>query len=148
MRTLNVLNRKERDKILGIIEQQYGARWNLDGVLLMNNQNRLFLATREAASHNIKARIDRIGLYIGEVRFGEIRLSIEGSQIIGRIAKKNVVELSDDEIREWLKGNSIEKDLERSFYIISHKGDYLGCGKCVNGKILNYVPKERRVKLF
>lgn len=146
MNALRVLNTKERGRILSILEKQYGAPWEPEGVLLLNNRNRLFLATREAASYYTNPRVGRIGLYIGEVYSGELRLSMEGSQIIGKIAKKKVVELSDEEMREWLKGSTIERNLENGFYILSHKGDFLGCGKCVSGKILNYVPKERRVK--
>ena len=35
----------------------------------------------------------------------------------------------------------------KGYVIIRHEGDYLGCGKYVDGKILNHVPKERRLRV-
>ncbi|MBI4140217.1 hypothetical protein HY485_00100, partial [Candidatus Woesearchaeota archaeon] len=93
-----------------------------------------------------KLRINSIGLYFAEFRNNELRLSIEGSQIIGPKATKNVVELNNDELKQWLRGEDLEKECdENGFVIIKHGNDYLGCGKIKEGKVLNFVPKARRL---
>src|SRR3989338_7405418 len=79
-----------------------------------------------------------------------IRLSIEGSQIIGSKAAKNIIELNEGETKLWFKGVDLEKDCKdcSGFVILKHKGDFLGTGKCTNNKILNYVGKTRRVNVI
>ena len=78
-----------------------------------------------------------------------IRLSIEGSQIVGLKAAKNVVDLDEEETKRWFKGEDLEKECKdcSGFVVLRHKNDFLGTGKYTNGKILNYVSKTRRVNL-
>jgi len=35
---------------------------------------------------------------------------------------------------------------ENGYFLIKYNDDFLGCGKSTGNKILNYVPKARRVK--
>ena len=94
-------------------------------------------------------RIEKVGLYFGEIADDEIRLSIEGAQIIGPIAKKNIVELSDGEVKVMFHGNDlIKKDIgqdKRGFVILKNNSDFIGCGRVRGEEILNYIPKTRRI---
>ena len=84
-------------------------------------------------------------MYLGELRNGELRLSIEGSQIIGKGSDKNIADIEDT--RAWLRGEDLELVGDYSgFVIIRHNKDFLGCGRYKEGKILNFVPKARRLK--
>ena len=86
------------------------------------------------------------GLYFGTLEENGIRLSIEGAFIVGRIAKKNVIELDDDMAMAWMSGRDLELPV-RGYVILKWRNYFLGCGKG-NGKIVkNYVPKERRLKI-
>ena len=77
---------------------------------------------------------------------GELRLSIEGSQLIGKAAKKNVVEISDCQVKKWLFGNDIEIGTAcEGFVIVRNKNDFLGTGKIKDGVLLNFIPKTRRI---
>lgn len=85
-------------------------------------------------------------MYIGEFKKGELRLSIEGSQLIGPHAKKNVVELDRNELRQWLRGEDLIKEVKEEGYVImKSNNDFVGCGRVKEGKILNFVPKARRL---
>ena len=149
MQNLKILNKKEVKNIFSIIKKQFDADVDLDYVFLMNNKNKLYIVNKEAFNMDLdKLRINSFGLYFGELRDNELRLSMEGSQLIGAKAKKNVLELGDKESREWLKGyDSSLKLKERGFVIIKHNNDFLGCGKVVQNKVLNYVPKTRRLRV-
>lgn len=149
MQNLKILNKKEIKNILSIIKKQFDADVKLDYVFLINNKNRLYIVNKEVFDINIdKLKINSFGLYFGEFRSDGLRLSIEGSQLIGPYAKKNVLELDDKQAREWLKGyDSFLKLKEKGFVIIKNKNDFLGCGKVVENKILNYVPKTRRLRV-
>ena len=87
-----------------------------------------------------------LGLFFGEIKNGEIRLTIEGSQLVGPNAKKNVLEIPDKLARLWLKGYDIPVKTDmKGFLIIKNNKDYLGCGKFVENRILNPIPKTRRI---
>ena len=149
MQNLNILNNKETKKILELVKKQWGCDAKLDYVFLMNKENKIFLANREVFDIDMeKIRINSLGLYFAELNRDELRLSIEGSQLIGPIATKNVVLLDDSEMRTWLKGEDVDKEVSESgFVILKHNGDYMGSGRVKENTILNYVPKTRRLNV-
>lgn len=149
MGNLRILDRKDKKRCLEILKKQFDFKDKLDYIFLINNKNKVFIVNKDLANIDIsKIRINSIGLYIAEFRNNEIRLSIEGSQLIGPKAKKNIVELDEKEAREWLKGKDIEKVIkEQGFVIVKCDDDYLGCGKVKEGRILNFVSKIRRLNV-
>lgn len=147
MQDLKILNSKEKKEIIKLLEKNYGFKEELNYVFLKNKDNKIYLISKDIQKIDLlKLKINSLGLYFGEIKGNEIRLSIEGSQIIGRYAKKNVLKLDKDKIVEWLKGFDIDFETkERCFVIIKNDGDFYGCGKIKENKILNYVPKIRRL---
>ena len=80
---------------------------------------------------------DRIGL----------RLSIEGSQILGKQATKNILEVTDEQAAQWFSGQDIQTESGlKGFVLVKHKQDFLGCGNLANRVLHNYLGKERRIK--
>ena len=148
MQNLKILNKKEINNILELIKKQWNCDFKPDYAFLQNEKGKVFIVNKDIARVDFnKIRINSIGLYFAAIRNNEIRLSIEGSQIIGPNAKKNVVELNEKETREWLKGYDINKAIKgEGFVIIKHNDDYLGTGKVKEDKIFNFVPKNRRLK--
>ena len=149
MQKLKILNNKEIKGILKLLDNQFGFKEKFDYVFLMSSKNKIYLVNKNIGEIDIeKLRIDAIGLYFGELNHGELRLSIEGSQIIGKKASKNIVELDKKESELWSMGNDLDKEVDVSgFVILKHKKDFIGCGKYKEGKIFNYVPKERRLRV-
>jgi len=93
--------------------------------------------------------IERIGAYFAKIdeRTKDIRLSIEGSQILGDQVKKNIFEIPDDLVENWMKGQELNiKTGKRSFLIMKHGNDFLGSGKASEEKIGNFIPKNRRLR--
>ena len=148
MQNLKILNSKEIKHIIALLEEHFGFNKKLDYAFLMNNKNRIFLIDKDFAMINSeKIRINTIGLYFGEINGQDIRLSIEGSQLIGKDCTKNIIDLDETFAREWLHGIDISYDYkDRGFVILRSGNDFIGCGKAVDKKILNYIPKNRRVK--
>ncbi len=119
MQNLRVLERKDKKKFLELLKKQFNFEDKLDYTFLINNKNKIFIVNKEIANIDLdKIRINSIGLYIAEFRNNEVRLSIEGSQIIGLKSEKNVVELNEKEAREWLKGNDLDKGSEGEGFVI------------------------------
>jgi len=149
MQKLMILNSKESKDIQSKLEAQFGASVSPDYSFLMNKENRIFIINNDISAIDLeKLRINSLGLYIGEKMADGIRLSIEGSQIIGKKATKSIVELDKKETTDWLKGIDIDKEMhETGFVILKHNRDFLGCGKVKENRILNFVPKVRRLNL-
>lgn len=150
MPELKILNNKEIKEIFDLITKQWGAKIKLDYGFLRNQKNRIFLISKEISRIDIsKLRINSIGMYFCEIDKRGIRLSIEGSQLIGPKATKNVVELNEEETKKWFKGEDLDKECKdcNGFVILKNKNDFFGTGKYINGRILNYVGKSRRVKI-
>lgn len=163
MPELKILNNKEIKEILQLIENQWGAKLKADHVFLKNNKNRVFIVSRDISKIDFsQLRLNSIGMYFCEIDKKGIRLSIEGSQIVGPKSTKNVVELNEEETKRWFRGEDLEKECKdcSGFIILKHKYqknsseknffvfDFLGNGKYKEGKILNYVGKSRRVNVI
>jgi NOL1/NOP2/fmu family ribosome biogenesis protein len=91
----------------------------------------------------------RMGLYFGSFDLGGLRLSIEGSQLIGKIATQNLVSLSREQAIKWFRGEPLEitghqKD-QQGFVILKTTTRIVGCGYITYDKILNFLPKTRRI---
>ncbi|MEA2035871.1 MAG: hypothetical protein U9O94_00075 [Nanoarchaeota archaeon] len=149
MKNLKLFDRKDKKRFLEILKKQFGFEDKLDYNFFINTKNKVFIVNKEIAEIDLsKIRINSLGSYIAEYRHDEVRLTIEGSQIIGEKAKKNILELNDPEIKEWLSGKDIDKQTDlKGFVIIKNKEDFIGSGKVSNNRILNYVPKIRRINV-
>ena len=148
MPELKILNSREIKDVMEMIEKQWGAKIKLDFGFLRNNKNRIFIVSKEIADINTsKLRLNSVGMYFCEIDKHGMRLSIEGSQLVGPESTKNIVELEEEEARKWLKGEDLEKECENchEFVILKNKSYFLGTGKYIKGKILNYVGKSRRI---
>ena len=147
MPQLKILNSREIKEILGQIESQWKAKLKLGYAFLRNNKNRIFIINKDISKIDLsKLRINSIGMYFCEADKIGIRLSIEGSQIVGPKAAKNIVEINEEQAKKWLKGEDLEiKGDYSGFIILKNNGDFLGTGRFREGKILNYIGKERRI---
>lgn len=143
-----ILNSKEVRAIAETVKQQWGSSLSLGCGFLEGKDGDIFLISRDVEKLDLQQlRINSLGLYFGQLRNDGLRLSIEGSQVIGKAATKNIVELNDAEFKLWLRGEDVEKTLDgcSGYVIIKHSNDFIGCGRFKGGKILNFVPKARRV---
>ncbi|MEK6916646.1 MAG: hypothetical protein AABW92_02780 [Nanoarchaeota archaeon] len=146
MTILNILNSREKKNINKLLKEQFGFSEKLKYEFFMNPKNRIFLLNKDAAKIDMdQLRVNSLGLYFGEINNGELRLSIEGSQLIGNKSKKNILKLNDEEASKWMAGEDFDINSKLSgFVIVKNDDDFLGCGRVAGNKLLNYVPKERR----
>jgi NOL1/NOP2/fmu family ribosome biogenesis protein len=157
--TLKILNKNEKEEILKMLNIQFGIK-NLDGTIFTNNYEKLFIyqgsfGKEEISKIEKSTPIEKIGIYFARIETNRenekrIRLSIEGSQMLGNQITQNTFELNDEQLHEWLKGNEILLDNTKikpfGFVIMSYKDEFLGTGKASENKISNFIPKARRLK--
>ncbi|MEK6824212.1 MAG: hypothetical protein AABY06_04215, partial [Nanoarchaeota archaeon] len=132
---------------------QFGIK-EIPGKLIKIGKEKIFLFNGNFSDEQIKnlekiAFIEKVGIYIGAIFFptGEIRLSIEGTQIFKDQIIKNIFELNSEQIDNWMQGEelNIQTGL-RGIIVIKHKNNFLGCGKASENKIGNFIPKSRRLR--
>lgn len=147
MKQTKFLTSKELKPILALLKEQWGFEQTLNYAFILSDKERIYIINRAVEMIDFsKLRINSLGLYFAEFRNNELRLSIEGAQLIGTHATKNVVEINHDELKQWLRGEDLEKQSDvQGFVIIKYGNDFLGCGKIKEGKLLNFVPKARRL---
>ena len=140
---------RELKEFFRLIEKQYGkVPEHFEKLAFIRGKENIYTITKDVGMIDMKnLRINSIGLYIAEVKNGQLRLSIEGAQLIGPTATKNVCELSEEQLKEWFKGNDLKMEgTYEGFVILKNGTDYVGSGKYKEGLIMNFVPKARRLQ--
>jgi NOL1/NOP2/fmu family ribosome biogenesis protein len=145
------LSQKHIHAMHDFLISQYGVSFASGTFLLHTKDNKIFLLSPKAEEFRQHLqRINSQGLYVGEFNddFTQIRLSIEGSQIIGPNATRGIYELTKEELQLWSRGESLPMDVEpqKGYLIMKYGSDFYGVGRFKQDQILNFVPKVRRLK--
>ena len=146
------INKKD---VLKLIEKNYGCRIKIRGVFLRTTKEKIWLASNAIQNFDFgKVKINSVGLYFGKLkRNDKIQLSIEGSQIVGRFARKNILELDKKQAMKYLQGFDVrvekfENCEVNNFVILRFGKDIIGSGILrEDGRIENLLPKTRRLYL-
>lgn len=142
---LTFFNSKKNKMFLKVLEDQFGIVDKVPYVLAMSEKDNVYAADESIKELDLEElNIHSVGAYIGEWRHDGFRPSIEGSKLLA--AKKNVLEVDEKIARMWMYGLDIPCSEEIAGWVIIKCGDdFLGSGKFKEGKILNHVPKGRRI---
>lgn len=149
MNRFQIIDKKEiQDKLT----EQFGIK-EIPGILLTRGAERIFLYQGDltekdiAKLENNKFSLERIGMYFGKEQNNLIRLSIDAIHLLQDQITKNIFELNDEQVNEWLHGSELNIETgKKEFLIMKYKNDFLGCGKASELKISNFIPKNRRLK--
>lgn len=100
--------------------------------------------------------VESIGLYFGKEFPDEARLSLDALHILKEQIKGNIVELDEEQAKEWFFGKPAiltEQQKEeykemKSFVAVKFHEDFIGTGKISENRefISSFLPKERRVR--
>ena len=146
-----VLSEQEHIEIENNLHEQFGIDL-VDGLLIKKGEERLFFFSgnfSEAQIKNLEAcvPIERLGIYFAKIIGNDVKLSIEGTNLLKIQIKKNIFELNEKQLEEWMTGSDLQvKTGKKGFIVVKYKDDLLGCGKASEEKIGNYIPKSRRLK--
>ncbi len=138
-------NKKKIKEFHKILNKQFGFQGQLDYIFL-EKKDKIYISSKEIDKTSLeKLNINTIGLYFATREGSGIRLSIEGSQVIGSECTENILELEDP--TDWLQGKDIPTTKEfKGIVLIKYKKDFLGSGIYKEHRIINCVPKSRRVR--
>jgi len=148
---LKFIKSGEKKKLLLVLEEQFGIE-KLPYLLIETGKNKFRGFSGTMTREEIRelgeiANVEIIGLYLFR-KEGQIRLSLDGSMMLKEQIGKNVIEINDEQLDEWLHGKNLSIKKESGIYVIrtQETHDFLGCGVSDGKKIINYIPKERRIR--
>jgi len=148
---IDFLSKGEKKDFLEKLEEQFGIE-SLPFLLFKLGRERIYgysgsLSKEELSILSREINIEKIGIYLATEEKEGIRLSFDFPSLLKEQINKNIVEIDEKQAEEWLRGKDlmIENKI-RGFVILKYKNDFLGCGKASQGRITNFVPKERRIK--
>lgn len=151
-KTLKILDKKEIKEIENIIEKNYRSDFDLEGYAVFETSDRkIWVASRKIFEIDLKKlAVNSIGLYLGKIKRNEkIHLSTEGSQMIGKTAKRNFVVLNEEDKIKFLQGSNVKpQEIEadyHNFVIVKSPEEILGCSLLTEEGLKNLVPKSRRI---
>ena len=119
------------------------------------------LSTDEIIELDKCVNMEIIGLYLFHNYADSIRLSMDAINLLKDQITKNILELNEKQAKEWFAGQDIllskeekeqlKKELEQKketngFKVIKIAGDLVGMAKITDDRIINYTPKERRIR--
>jgi len=150
---LKFLDKNEKEKFVKQLNNQFGIEeipWRIAKL----GKERIILFSGEISDKDIMkldefSRIEGVGLYFAKIdeKTKDIRLSIEGAQLLKDQITKNIFELDDKQAEQWMMGQELNITTgKKGFFIMKFKDDFLGTGKISENKISNFIPKSRRLK--
>lgn len=145
----HLLSVSERKALLASLTELYGIK-DLPYLFLQTNKERMRafsgdLSVAELLELDSVANVEIVGLYFAKPEYGT-RLSFDATHLIGHLIKKNILDLSEEEGKEWMRGNGLVRAVPRGVYVIRCGEDFMGCGYSDGEKMWNFVPKERRFR--
>ncbi len=164
---IEILSKKEKEEIDDFLNETYGINLPRCQIIQSSRERlRIFsgdLSERELMILINTIRVETTGLYLAFVKKTDkeneknqdFRLSFDSSVIL-KNATKNIIDLDEEQMKIWISGQDMDinekiaKDpkLTYPFILLKYKNEIIGCGKLAQDKILNFVPKERRIKKF
>lgn len=152
MPSLKIFTEQEKQELVEKLNKQFGIQ-KIQGLVTMFGAERMFLFQGDINAKEIKELqnliyMERVGIYFAKEQAGEIRLTIDGVHLFQDQITKNILEINENQLQEWLHGNELNIDTKiRGFVVIKCKNDFVGTGKASENKITNFIPKNRRLKL-
>jgi len=130
-------------KVLEYLKEQFGAD-RIDFELKEGGKGKVYAFRK--CNFDIEGIDSHRGIYVGRIEKDGFRLSIEGSFIIGPLARKNVVEIGDETAVRWMSGEDIPSRV-KGYVILKWRNFFIGCGRGDGEAIRNFVPKDRRIPI-
>jgi NOL1/NOP2/fmu family ribosome biogenesis protein len=144
------LDSKKRKKLLEELRERFGIN-ELPKVLFETGREKVRgfsgdLTIDELYSLDRLANIEFMGMYLFKEDLGVLRLGFDCALLLKEQVSKNVIELTKEQLERWMTGHNLDIVKERGLYIVKHGQDVFGCGLSDGKHLINFVPKERRIR--
>lgn len=138
------------EEIEELLKKNYDSEFSLkDFDVFLKKDQKIFIAPKNLPLDLIEKTIYL--LHFGNLKRNEkIQLSIEGSQLVGKSAKKNIVVLDEENSSKFAEGLKVSPKMminceENNFVLVKFKEDFLGSGFLRQGCVEPYISKDRKI---
>lgn len=136
-------------KLIKELKEQFGIG-KLPYLLLETGKKKIRGFSGTMTKEEIKelgeiANVEIVGLYLIK-REGQLRLGLDGSIMLRDNVTENVIEIDNKEMNLWFHGENLDRKIDSGIYVIKNNSDFLGCGISDGKKLINFMPKERRIR--
>ncbi|MEM5832146.1 MAG: hypothetical protein QXW01_02860 [Candidatus Aenigmatarchaeota archaeon] len=146
------MNKNEIQNLEKILVKNYGYSIDFSNFrVFKNKEGKIYLLNKINVNSQIISRASYLGLYFGKIKRNEkIQLSVEGSQMIGKYANKNIAILDRENAERFMEGLNC-KWVElincevNNFVLIKFGEDFFGSGILRENHIESLIPKGRRI---
>lgn len=90
--------------------------------------------------------VNFIGIPLLKKEDSDFKIGFDAIHLLKEQITKGIVEINKEQLEQWIRGKDLEITSDSKFVIIKYKSDFIGYGKSTGEKILNHVPKERRIR--
>lgn len=150
MSDFKLLPRKEKKIIIKLLKEEFGID-KVNFEFFRTGKKRIWVCSRDLVNLDLRGlKLHSIGFYLGEWDGDLFRLSFDATQLFSKNIKKNIIEFNDNQAKAWFEGYDVPitanlaQKYDKRYVVVKYKEDMIGCGKVRNGKVWNYVPKDRR----
>ena len=146
---LHFIKSNQKRKIVEQLKEQFGIT-ELPYLLIESGKEKLraftgHLSKEEINEFNSALNLESIGLYLIRKEY-DLRLSFDAAHLLKEQISKNILKIDKEQFEQWIRGQDLEIQKPRGTYIIEFEGNFIGSGKSNEEKILNHVPKDRRLR--
>jgi len=146
---IRFIRSSEKKRIEQTLESQFGIK-KLNYLLFGVGKDKIrgytgSLSKEEIMKLSSMSNIELIGLYLIKEEHG-LRISFDSLPLFNKQITKNIIEINEEEAKHWLRGNDLKKEIPPGLYAMKMGNLLVGCGRSNGEKILNFVPKDRRLR--
>ena len=139
----------EKRRIIEQLKEQFGIE-KIPYLFIESGKEKLrafsgSLSKEEISDLSRTLNIEAMGMYFLRKEH-DMRLSFDAPHLIKEQITKNIVDINERELNSWLHGIDLRIPAPKGTVILRHKKDFVGSGKSTGEKIINHVPKEKRLK--
>lgn len=143
-------NSKQRKELLEKLKSTFGIK-EVPSILFETGKEKIRgfsgdLTIDELYALDRITNIEFLGLYLFRQELGYTRLGFDGALLLKDEISKNVVDIDSAQLEKWMTGHNLEIVKDRGIYVIKCGKDTFGCAISDGKHLINFVPKERRIR--
>ncbi len=136
------------DELLSYIESRFGISREVFENYKFKVKGRDVWIFSEDAPEDLKG-LNRVGLRFARGLGKSVKLTTAVIQIFGKYATRNVYEISEEKLEDFLRGKDVEigevNSIDRGQVIVKFGEDILGSALYDGKTLKNQIPKARRL---
>lgn len=143
-------NSKQRKELLEKLKSTFGIN-EVPSILFETGKEKIRgfsgdLTIDELYALDRITNIEFLGLYLFRQELGYTRLGFDGALLLKNEISKGIVEITKEQLEKWMTGHNLDIVKDRGIYVIKQAGDTFGCAISDGKHLINFVPKERRIR--